>query len=347
MKQWVLATSILLSPLLAAQEANFGFEVPVTASFFTAQTRRPGSNLSPAFRGVITPSVKLGRHWFGYAALQVHSSPYFYEQLQAGNSTLHFNVLQAYIGYTRASGNKSLVLKAGQLTSAFGSFPLRYDDARNWLIDLPQSYGYYYFPVSVYGLPGVEADLAWGNADFRVQLTNSSPSNPRRLWQDGQYGTFTAGGGYRFGAGLRVGVSAMRGPYLHRQHRFFFPGEADPKKLPATGYGVDLQWGKGRWTVNGEAQRFQYPYRAIPYYFTSLAYGEVKFTINPRWYVASRVGTRWRTAGMGRDQAYEMVVAYRPAKGHLLKAGYLDVLGPNVFGVQYIVSLRPPAVTFD
>ena len=31
----------------------------------------------------------------------------------------------------------------------------------------------------------------------------------------------------------------------------------DPKSLPATGYGTDVQWGRGRVTVNAELQRFQ------------------------------------------------------------------------------------------
>jgi hypothetical protein len=91
--------------------------------------------------------------------------------------------------------------------------------------------------------------------------------------------------------GFRVGASAYHGPYLHRQHAYSFPGEANPKSLPATGYGADVQWGRGRLTVNAELQRFQFPYRAIPYYFHTAGYGETKVTLSPRWYLAGRVGT--------------------------------------------------------
>ena len=50
-----------------------------------------------------------------------------------------------------------MVVRLGQLSSAFGSFLLRYDDADNPLIGMPQAYGYYYKPVSTLGLTGVES----------------------------------------------------------------------------------------------------------------------------------------------------------------------------------------------
>ena len=99
--------------------------------------------------------------------------------------------------------------------------------------------------------------------------------------------------------------------------------------------------------------RFQFPYRAIPYFFDTVAYGEVKFTVNPRWYLASRFGGRWRAKNLGLDQSNEVVVAFRPANGHLIKTGYLALQGDlrsgsrdNVLGIQYVFSLNPPAVTW-
>lgn len=338
-----------------ADEARFGFTDPVTLSFFGGQTSRSGeSKVTPAFRANLYPTLKLGSHWFAYGAIQVHSAPYFYEELASPGRDVKVSVLQAYLGYSRIARGRALTVKVGQLTTAFGSFPLRYDDARNWLIDLPQSYGYYYTPVSVYGMPGAEVDVTLGRVDLRAQLTNSSPSNPRSLVQHDQYANWAAGGGVTIRQGFRIGVSAYRGPYLHRQYQYFFPGEAAPKTLPATGYGTDVQWGRGRVTVNGELQRFQYVYRAIPYYFHTAAYAETKITLTPRWYLAGRAGTRVRTSGLGRDQSYEMVLAFRPATGQILKLGYLAMQGPlspgardNVFGVQYVVTLNPPAVTWQ
>lgn len=353
-----ISATFLICAAACAQEADYGFEVPATVSVFSAQSHRgsparSSAYAAPAFRAVIYPSVKLGKHWFGYGAVQVHSSPYFYEELATTGHAIRAHILQAYVGYARVADGRSLVLKAGQLTSAFGSFALRYDDQRNWLIDLPQSYGYYYYPVTLYGLPGAEADINIRNVDLRLQYTNSHPSNPRKLWQSGQFGAWTAGGGVRLLPSLRIGASATHGAYLHQGHRYFFPGEAPPRTLPATGFGVDVQWARGRWNVNAEAHRFQYPYRAIPYFFNTLGYTEVKFTVNPRLYVAGRAGTRLRSAGLGHDEAYEFVVGIRTTKGHLLKIGYLALDGPfspgtrdNVLGLQYSVQIRPPAVTW-
>lgn len=355
----ILCISTLASAALA-QEAQFGFASPATFSFFTGQSKRapatpsqPAGAITGAFRANFYPTLKLGPHWFAYGALQVHSTPYFYEELSSRENKVKFNVLQAYVGYSRVRDGRSLTVKVGQLTSAFGSFPLRYDDARNWLIDLPQSYGYYYFPVTVYGMAGVEVNATFRKVDARIQLTNSSPSNPRSWRDSDQYANWTFGAGYTIRQGFRIGASAVRGPYLDRQHRFFRPNEAAPVTLPALGYGVDLQWARGKWNVNAEAQRFQYAYRAMPYFFQTLAYGEVKWNVHPRWYLAGRVGTRARTSNLGHDQAYEFVTGFRPAPGHLLKVGYLTLEGPstpgttgNVLGVQYVMSLNPPAVAW-
>ena len=343
-----------LAQLAVAQEARFGIAGPGTVSFFSSTSDRPAAgHLTGAFRATLYPTLKLGDHWFAYGALQLHSTPYFYEELAANTHQVKFNVLQAYVGYTRVRPGRSLTIKAGQLTSAFGSFPLRYDDARNWTIDLPQSYGYYYFPVSVYGTPGAEVDVTLGKLDARLQLANSSPSNPRRWYQRDQYANWAFGAGYTLRQGFRIGASAVRGPYLHRSHPFFIPGEAAPNTLSAFGYGLDLQWARGKWNVNAELQRFQYPYRAIPYFFQTMAYGEVKWNLHPRVYLAGRLGTRWRTAGLGQDSASEFVAGFRPAPGHLMKIGYLALAGPftpgttgNVLGIQYVYSFNPPAITW-
>jgi len=342
-----------------SQEAQFGFASPITVSFLASHNHRadiqrlPGGTVTGAFRTVLYPTLKLGAHWFGYAAVDIHSSPYYYSELTSRAREIYSNLLQGYVGYSRVSEGRALTVKVGQLSSAFGSFPTRYDDARNWLIDVPQTYGHYYSPVSLYGLPGAEIDAVLGKADFRLQFTNSSPSNPRHLWESDQYGGWTGGGGVTIRQGFRVGGSAFRGPYLYRGHRFFFPGEAKPKELPATGQGADVQWARGHWNVNGEFLHLHQTYRLIPHFITTAGYGEVKFTINPRWFLAGRAGTRRRTAGLGRDQSYELVVGFRPMRDQLLKVGYLALQKPvspatrdNVLGIQYVFTFNPPAWTF-
>jgi len=75
-----------------------------------------------------------------------------------------------------------LVVRAGQLTSAFGSYLLRYDPSVNPLPSVPGSYGYYSGGVQIQGLAGAQVDATVGPLDMRAQFTNSSPANPRSVF---------------------------------------------------------------------------------------------------------------------------------------------------------------------
>ena len=342
--------------LASGQEVQSGFAIPFTLTGAAMHSHRGenegASTVQGGFRAMLYPQVKLGPHWFGYAAIQIHQSPFFYEEAFENEREFEVHILQAYAGYSLVSGSRAITFKAGQLISAFGSFLPRYDDARNSLIDLPPSYGYYYKPVTSYGMPGVEANIVLTKTDLRFQFTNSSPANPRHLWDGDQYGSWTVGGGYSIRQSFRIGGSMYRGPYLDRHHRFFFPGESPPKRLPATGLGVDIQYAHGRYTLNGEWQRFQFDYTRIPNFVTTTGYAEAKVTLNPRWYLALRTG--WRRANLApAGETVEVALGFRPASHHLVKIGYAaaparNVSGArdNVFGVQYVVSFNPPAVAF-
>ena len=89
-------------------------------------------------------------------------------------------------------------MKMGKLASAFGAFPLHYDDVVNPLIDQPLPYTYLllqpsssgsqnygFTPVTLYGLPAAEVDLSWHRLDTRFQVTNSSPYNPVGFFRSG------------------------------------------------------------------------------------------------------------------------------------------------------------------
>jgi hypothetical protein len=201
-----------------AQEAGSGFSMPVTASFGVMDTHRfdlidPGASpVAANFRLMFYPTLRLGKHWFAYAAIQVRRQPYFYYDAYLSNRGVDADLIQGYVGYTLHSGGATMVFKAGQMTSAFGSFPLRYDDAENPLMDQPLSYitelpirsdqlscgtkdllNQYYgwvsagcggavgygsglTPVTLYGLPAVQAEISMHRFDARVQMTSSSPA---------------------------------------------------------------------------------------------------------------------------------------------------------------------------
>src|ERR1700683_2935875 len=170
-----------------AQEADYGFTLPVTLSAggmyshaWQADTPAAGP-LEPGFQAMLYPSFKLGEHWYAYGAVDVNLAPYYPFQADSATNRLKVYIIQGFLAYNRTKGNKSLTVKAGQLSSAFGSFPLRYDDAQNPLLGAPTTYGapaYGFFPVTLYGLPGMEVDASLGPLDTRLQLTNSSIANP-------------------------------------------------------------------------------------------------------------------------------------------------------------------------
>jgi hypothetical protein len=336
-----------------AQEANSGFELGATLSgeaLYSRQLASPprnGDDVTGAFRAVLYPTWKVSQHWTFSGAVEAYSHPYFFEDFPNATTGTSVQILHADVSYSRFWENSSIVVRAGQVSSGFGSFLLRYDDAVNPLIDIPKSYGYYLSGVSTKSLAGVGLDASVGKLDLRGQLTNSSPANARSVLDKNQYLNWTAGAGYTIRQGLRVGLSAYHGPYLDRQFPFYFPGEADPRTLPATGIGVDAQWGHGHWNLNGEWQRFQMDYTVIPNFIESTGYGEVRLALHPRWYIATRLGYV-RPSVSAAWQWCEAAVGYRPGRHELVKLEYEMHQGSNINGtqqntlaVQFVTTLGP------
>jgi hypothetical protein len=337
---------------LAAQEANSGFDLNSTISaeaLYSPQLaipERDNTQAVGAARAVFYPTWKLSKHWTLFGSVQAYSLPYFYEDFTTSGHLLHGNVMQANLSYSRFWANRSVIVRAGYLSSAFGSFLLRYDDAVNPLVDMPASYGYYYKFVTTTGLPGAEVDSTLGKFDARLQFTNSSPANPQPLTSRDQYGDWAGGAGYTIVQGLRVGASAYSGPYLSRNYAFFFPGESNPNLLPGSGVGADIEWGHGPLNVNGEWQRFQMDYHAIPTFIDQVGYGEARVTLHPRWYAATRL-TYQRPNEGHPSQTYEFAVGYRVGAHELMKVDYEAQQGEGISGtsqntlaVQFVTSLH-------
>ena len=339
---------------LTAQEAESGFELRTSISAAGMYSHRfDGAPLTAGFRSMLYPTWKLSQNWTVAGSVQVHSRPYFLEQFPTQGHGVRADILQAHLGYSKFWKDRSLVLRIGQLSSSFGSFLLRYDDADNPLIDMPLTYGYYYKPITSYGLPGAQLDLTLGKLDVRAQFANSSPSNRRSVFDSDQYPNWSGGAGYTFVQGLRIGASAYRGPYLHREFPYFFPGEAKPRDLPATAYGVDIQWARGAWNAQGELQRFRREYRAIPTFTQHAGYAEFRRVMHPRWYIAARLGYLRSNIGDPTD-ALEAAVGFRPNRHQLIKVGYQRLQTPksrgnlaDSFVVQLVSSLRLLSIARD
>jgi len=324
------------------------------------------------FRLLALPQIKLGAHWYGYSALQVRFTPYFYQDAYDYDRRIKFDVLQAFLGYSRSWNHTAIGVKIGKLSSAFGAFPLRYDDMVNPLLDQPLPYNYLLdqptsssaekyglTPVTLYGLPAAEFDLSWHRLDARFQFTASNPYNPRGFGESGQHPQWTAGGGYTIRQGLRVGISAYRGPWLAGSLSFLVPSALSARDFPASAVGADVQWARGRWSAAGEWDRFVFDF---PYLSNAptlmMGYAELKVILHPRWYAAFRPnyqtdnhavvgGVQTPTTVFPNRQYYEVAVGFRPDRFQLLKVGYEwakvangQVNRNNVFGVQFVTSFN-------
>jgi hypothetical protein len=321
---------------LAAQDARIGVAMPVTLTGEMMTTHRLQTfdpetrNVVLAARGMFYPTLKLGQSWYGYSAIQLKSEPYYYYETYYPRRGVDAALLQAFVGYSRYSEGTAMSFKVGELPVAFGSYPLRYDDAANPLLDVPLNYGSYIglrgdrlpcdvadllrqrsygfirffcggetsnkyglWLVSLYGVPAAEVNFSLSKLDTRFQLANSSPANPQSLRSGSQHVQWTAGAGYTVRQGFRVGFSAFRGPYLEEEVEKLLPEGNSVRDYPAIGLGLDIQWAGGRWNANGEWQwhQFQYPgFRTSPAVHSG--YIELKTILNPRFYAAVRVSSR-------------------------------------------------------
>lgn len=279
-----------------AQEANSGFDLHATLTAMAvgsdALTRGPryGSPVDVGFNSILYPTWKLNPHWTVSAVFDTYSRPYIAETFSTQGHGINGKLLRADVSWSHTWDDGFVVVRAGQLTTVFGSFPLRYDEAENPLVGKPMQYGYYYKPVSLESVAGVQIDVTLRKWDARAQFANSSPSHPRSVFNTDQYGNYAAGIGYTVRQGFRIGASGYRGPYLDRNEPFFFPGEAKPSALPARALGMDVQWAAGHWYFQGELQHFRFSYQAIPTYRVHAGYAELKRTIGPRWFLALRTG---------------------------------------------------------
>lgn len=353
-----VAGAAVLSLYAQQYESESGFGLRGTLSAMGAgstefqQAPRTASDslADGGVRLMLYPTWKLSSHWMFYGAYQVVSHPYYYSQFEMQGHGLRGSVVQGFLSYSQVWKDASLQVKAGELSSAFGSFGLRYDDLDNALIDVPVQYGYYGALATLTGLAGAEFDTTWKKLDGRVQFTNSSPANPRSIFASEQYGNWAGGGGVTIRQGLRVGVSGYRGPYVDRTYPFYRVADGRPRDLPGSGVGADAEWGVGHWNVRGEIQRFVMTYGTAPTFHEHTGYTEVERTLGPRWYVATRL-SYLSADHVGHAQVVEAAAGYRPGAGQLIKVSYETTHSEKrnepdrTLAIQFVTAIHPLAFT--
>lgn len=354
--QAVIIATLALTAAFSAHaqqtEAETGFGIQGTLSGLAAagtefgEAPRSGSLVDGGFRLMLYPTWKISEHWSVAGACQTISRPYYHDDFSTQGHGVRASIVQAYLSYSQVGKKASLVVRIGELSSAFGSFSLHYDDRDNPMVDLPMQYGYYGAAATLSALAGVQVDATWHKWDARGQFVNSSPANPRSVLDSEQYGSWAGGAGYTIRQGLRVGASGYRGPYLDRHYPFYFPGEALPRSLPASGVGVEGQWGHGHWNVRGEMQRFVMQYKLIPDFHQRIGYTEVQRSLGPRWYVAARYGYL-NADYVGTVHSIETVAGFRPGPGQIIKLSYetrhsTGVTAPDrTLVVQFVTAIHP------
>lgn len=379
LKRSALLIAFVVSVVSSAQaeEPSLAISLPstITANGLYTNAKQVDEGLETAasggFRAVASPTLQLGRHWFVYSTVEVSSASFFNGKQYDFDGLAQFRSRQAFVGYSSRIGQVSMLLKAGQLDSAFGLAPVEYDDAKMPLLAPPRPYttqinlrpdqipcgtvdllsqrtgsdialhcggsgseAYGLTPVGLYGLPAVELELSGHRVDMRVQITNSSPTNPQGLLSGSQSAQLTVGAGYTFRTGLHVGFSQYAGPYLDSNLQSAL-GHVNLAQFHASGTGFDGSWARGPWSIESEWQRFHFD---VPGFATSpsvyATYAQIKRIVTPRFFAAARCSLE--EFSQVTDGAYLSTKAFQPgeqsceisggfhaSRAELVKAGVL------------------------
>jgi hypothetical protein len=366
---------------------RFDTRLPDSLANLRNAKRNALDGVGAGVRLLAAPTLKFNERWFAHATFQANTQPFFpYEAYHVDRPAARGRLLQAYLGYTVNSGGKTLSVKAGQMATAFGDFTRRYSDAANPLIGAPQPYGSYVLlrpdelpcanfdlqhqqqvhpnvsayhcspkesyrygilPVTPYGVFGAELDVNWGRVDARVQLANSSPSNPKSIFAADQAPQWAGGWGVSLWRGLRVGMSYFRGPWLDGNARARMRPCCRWKRYCACGRGVDVQYSRGRLSVVGEWMKIHYRYPGFAHApAVTFAYVEPKVILHPRVFAAARIGNQAHGGVAYRHDASATGTSGAPSgQGHPLidaaNDGSLANFQPNKLAAEIAVGVRP------
>ncbi|HEY9226270.1 MAG TPA: hypothetical protein VIP11_06470 [Gemmatimonadaceae bacterium] len=242
------------------------------SNLLTRSFGRPGGVGRVQLWGAVEPFERL----VIYGQVDVEGGP---ARASFVENAYHANMNQFAARYTVA---RALVVDAGQVTPILGTFATRRFSTRNPLIGSPDGYALDY-PV------GVVVSGETKHFDYRAAMVDL-PATHRGYTPTPSRHLRPAGGvGYTPIVGVRIGGSFTVGPYLYRDLT------ADQLRgEPWTKYkqrvvAADLAIARGYLETHFEAARGSYdvPGRAAPT-FGYTYYGEAKYTLTPRFFVAGR-----------------------------------------------------------
>jgi hypothetical protein len=183
----------------------------------------------------------------------------------------------------RFAFSRALVVDGGKLQPLVGTFAPRHFSNRNPLIGSPDGYSLEY-PY------GVEAAGEIGWFDYRAAMVTLPPTHENYVPVPKARLRPAIGGGMRVMTGLRIGGSFTVGPYLNDSYTPAQLRDAAWTDYQQRVVAADLTYAHGYLETHAEAARASYD---VPGRATSIVgwtyYGEAKYTLNPRWFVAARV----------------------------------------------------------
>ncbi len=199
-----------------------------------------------------------------------------------GEGDTEIELEQAFVRYT-FSAPRSLVIDAGRIVTPLGNFSRRYLSSINPLIGTPDSYSLLY-PLALQ----VSGRLA--RFDYRAGLIDGPlvregyvPEDPGRSFRP------ALAAGVTPIVGFRLGGYATRGPYLGPGIEALLPVGDGWKQFRQSVYGLDAQFSRGYFELNGDFARASYeaPGAARPTR-GSVWFIEPKYTFTPRFFIALR-----------------------------------------------------------
>jgi hypothetical protein len=240
------------------------------------------------------------------------------------STTTHPRTEQFGLRYGRS---ERFVVDAGRITPVIGTFASRHFSTRNPLIGEPDGYSLDY-PY------GVKVSGEMTHADYRVALVslptthiNYQPTPTARLRPAVGFGVTPT-------VGLRIGGSFTVGPYLNSALDSMMPTSRAWSDYNQRVAAVDFSFARGYLETHAEGARgtFEVPGRDSP--ITGFTYyGEAKYTLSPRFYVAGRIERnkypfirRTATAWVSRLTDFvdgEAGIGVRLTTNTLLKGSYL------------------------
>ena len=181
----------------------------------------------------------------------------------------------------RYATTPKLVIDAGKMTPVIGTFAPRHFSTRNPLIGTPDGYSLQY-PW------GAKVSGDAGMFDYRVAMVSLptthvgyEPAPTPRLRP-------AVGAGITPIIGLRLGGSFTVGPYLNEDDASSVPAGSKWSDFHQRVAALDFSFARGYLETHAEAARGTYdvPLRGSITGFTY--YGEVKYTLTPRFFLAAR-----------------------------------------------------------